>query len=82
MFIETSEASGMPEHPAIAALSTPMQLPRPILNPFNIATPHSEPCHHYHELSNLLIPRLSSLWMYTDVVLTNRHTVQVVPWRP
>jgi hypothetical protein len=45
MFIETSEASGMPEHPAIAALSTPMQMPRPILNPSNIATPRSEPCH-------------------------------------
>jgi hypothetical protein len=82
MFIETSEASGMPEHPAIAALSTPMQLLRPILTPSDIATPDSEPCHHYHELSNLLIPNLSSLWMYADVVLTNRHAVQVVPWWP
>ena len=82
MFIETSEASGMPEHPAIAALSTPMQLLRPILIPPNIVTLHSEPCHVYHELGNLLIPRLSSLWMYTDVVLINRHAVQVIPRRP
>lgn len=36
----------------------------------------------YQELSNLLIPHLSSLWMYADVVLTDRHAVQVVPWRP
>jgi hypothetical protein len=36
----------------------------------------------YQELINLLIPHLSVLWMYADVVLTDRHAVQVVPWRP